>query len=206
MSSTQLKTGTRILKSFLLPTLLFGAHVFVRGFQGVGSTRDFFMAKGVTKWKNKSINNSTIISLCKNPLKVNVLCSCGRRFVRCMQKIRSGASKGCIYCFLKGSARKGKNNKCEFCEKLIYNSLTSTRRFCSRKCYARSILYKGENVGYNGIHKWIHRKYGKARLNPCESCGTTGKTQWASKNHSYTRSRKDWMLLCPRCHWKYDNA
>ena len=65
--------------------------------------------------------------------------------------------------------------------------------------------WKGDNVGYFGIHKWIERKLGKP--NKCEFCGKVkGVFQWASKSREYTRKLDDWIRLCVSCHHKYDDS
>lgn len=66
--------------------------------------------------------------------------------------------------------------------------------------------WKGDNVSYSGLHKWIYRKLG----NPshCIQCGCTGKRryEWANKSGQYKRDLTDWLRLCKSCHKKYDNA
>lgn len=63
--------------------------------------------------------------------------------------------------------------------------------------------WKGDMVGYAGIHKWVHRKLGKA--NNCVHCGKTdGKIEWANKSHEYKRELSDWLQLCKKCHIAYD--
>jgi hypothetical protein len=67
----------------------------------------------------------------------------------------------------------------------------------------------GNDVGYNALHTWIHRKLGKACK--CEDCGKTeapkGKSyffQWANISGNYKRDLTDWKQLCSVCHRKYD--
>lgn len=64
--------------------------------------------------------------------------------------------------------------------------------------------WKGDNVGYWGIHVWIQKQLGKP--NKCEHCNLTNckKYEWASKNHSYKRDIKEWLRLCTKCHREYD--
>lgn len=66
--------------------------------------------------------------------------------------------------------------------------------------------WKGENVSYSGLHKWVVRALGKP--NTCEHCGRTnlsGKLiNWANKSHEYKRDLADWVRLCTRCHGEYD--
>lgn len=66
--------------------------------------------------------------------------------------------------------------------------------------------WKGEEVGYRGIHHWIKKIMGSPKK--CEHClkeKTTPKSiQWANKSHQYKRELTDWISLCARCHAKYD--
>lgn len=64
--------------------------------------------------------------------------------------------------------------------------------------------WKGDEVGYWGIHSWIKRNYGKA--SKCEICGVLGakRYEWASKNHVYTRDISEWTQVCTSCHRKID--
>lgn len=66
--------------------------------------------------------------------------------------------------------------------------------------------FKGDNVGYDALHDWVHRHKGKPIK--CDHCGkgkTTPKSiQWANKSHEYLRDLDDWIPLCTPCHRKYD--
>jgi hypothetical protein len=62
--------------------------------------------------------------------------------------------------------------------------------------------WKGNDVGYQGLHSWMRLRLGKA--NRCEFCGKTGRIHWANKSHEYKRNLDDWIQLCPKCHKKYD--
>lgn len=67
--------------------------------------------------------------------------------------------------------------------------------------------WKGDEVGYDGLHRWIGRKKGKPVI--CEHCGKTflnGRAiHWANKSQLYKRDLNDWMRLCVACHKKYDS-
>jgi hypothetical protein len=69
--------------------------------------------------------------------------------------------------------------------------------------------WKGKEVGYVGLHRWIGKNFGKA--NHCDKCGADkipkGKKywfEWANKNGKFSRNKKDWIQLCIRCHRQYD--
>lgn len=66
--------------------------------------------------------------------------------------------------------------------------------------------WKGDKVGYPGIHEWVRKELGKP--DTCEFCGRTGlsgrKINWANKSGRYLRDLNDWLRLCIPCHRKYD--
>lgn len=64
--------------------------------------------------------------------------------------------------------------------------------------------WKGDEVGYRGIHKWVNRWKGDSNI--CEHCGTTTakKYEWSNIDHKYRRVLEDYIRLCTRCHRKYD--
>lgn len=69
------------------------------------------------------------------------------------------------------------------------------------KCYK----WKGDDVGYRALHEWVDKRLGKPQC--CDMCGTTrwGRYHWANKSGSYKREITDWIRLCPKCHYQYDN-
>ena len=67
--------------------------------------------------------------------------------------------------------------------------------------------WKGENVSYRNLHRWVERFLGKPRT--CSSCETfvQGKgIHWANKSHLYQRNLTDWVRLCAKCHAAYDHG
>ena len=67
-------------------------------------------------------------------------------------------------------------------------------------------LWKGENVSYRVLHKWIVKNLGQPTK--CEKCGkddlTGRQIDWANKDHLYKRNLSDYMRLCRKCHNEYD--
>lgn len=60
--------------------------------------------------------------------------------------------------------------------------------------------WKGDNVGYRGLHLWITKQFGVP--SKCELCGDTSsdnRYEWANKGN-YTRNKEDWEQLCVACH------
>lgn len=65
--------------------------------------------------------------------------------------------------------------------------------------------WKGENVSYRNLHRWIERQLGKP--DNCSHCGKIGygrQMHWANKSRNYQRNITDWIRLCPKCHKAYD--
>ena len=68
----------------------------------------------------------------------------------------------------------------------------------------RASNWKGDDVGYDGLHDWVEKKLGKPRK--CESCDTTEAKvyHWSNKSGKYKRVLDDWQRLCVKCHFYYD--
>lgn len=66
--------------------------------------------------------------------------------------------------------------------------------------------WKGDNVGYSGLHKWVTKHLGQPKY--CAYCQTTiaKKYQWANISHAYKRDLDDWIRLCVKCHMAYDRG
>jgi len=66
--------------------------------------------------------------------------------------------------------------------------------------------WKGDRVGYVGLHMWVYKKLGKP--DTCEFCEKTGlsgkQINWANRSGDYKRDLTDWLRLCASCHAKYD--
>ena len=67
-----------------------------------------------------------------------------------------------------------------------------------------NVNWKGKNVRYEAIHSWIYRNF--KRPDKCENCNTEKINSyyghWHNVNGKYRRIRKDWKLLCAKCHRK----
>lgn len=65
----------------------------------------------------------------------------------------------------------------------------------------RNYQWKGDNVGYRGLHYWIERQLGKA--SKCNKCYNSSKRyHWHNISGEYTRELSDWESLCAKCHKK----
>ena len=62
--------------------------------------------------------------------------------------------------------------------------------------------WKGNEVSYNGLHKWLKRHKGIPF--ECEECGTRKKRryEWANISGEYNRDLNNYRSLCVPCHRK----
>lgn len=111
---------------------------------------------------------------------------------------------------------------CELCNKLFEKPVNNSkkrweaRKYCSCKCSAIGCpnkgklngRWKGINVGYQALHKWVI--YHKGKPTTCEHCGKTDLVRhainWANKSGKYKRDLLDWIRLCIICHRKHDKS
>lgn len=77
-------------------------------------------------------------------------------------------------------------------------------------------FWKGEKVGYDALHTWLKREFGKPYK--CEQRGciyprhnargvlmlSPSRYEWANITGEYLRDRDNWKMMCPSCHRKYD--
>ena len=100
------------------------------------------------------------------------------------------------------------SKNCLKCNKsfLIYPS-ESRIKYCSQNCVPKGLnkaenngMWKGEDVGYKGLHQWVSRNLGKP--SKCERCGTINakRFEWANRSRKYLRDLSDWIRLCKSCH------
>jgi hypothetical protein len=148
----------------------------------------------------------------KGKNNIFVKCSkCSRKFKTYLSKIKLGGGKYCsIKCrceSIRGNGNPkywlGKKRNPELMEKL--HSLTR-----GKYREDNSPVWKGDEVGYSGLHMWVRGKLG-AHPKFCEFCGIMGKQngrswsiQWANKSGLYKRNISDWLHLCIKCHHSYD--
>ena len=121
------------------------------------------------------------------------------------------------------STKNGKiERKCIICFKDFKTTTSETKRrngkggsCCSRKCYfehLRKIIkkgelshnWKGDQIGYQGLHSWISKQLGKPKK--CDFCKSLSEKvyDWANVSRLYKRDLEDWIRLCRKCHIRYD--
>jgi phage gpG-like protein len=63
--------------------------------------------------------------------------------------------------------------------------------------------WKGDDVSYTALHKWIKRHFPKPEK--CQLCQNVPPMQLACITNIYNRELKNWAWFCIRCHQKWDN-
>lgn len=106
--------------------------------------------------------------------------------------------------------------KCERCG-IKFKTLKSRinkgfGKFCSTNCSNKSssikklgknnVNWKGDDVGYGGLHSWIKRRIVKP--SNCENCNKKSKLDLANISGKYKRDLTDWEWLCRSCHMNKD--
>jgi hypothetical protein len=112
------------------------------------------------------------------------------------------------------SKRIGKiiSKVCGICNQtfLTYPSHVLRRKYCSHICGAKATRngWKGDGVGYVGLHTWVKKQLGQPR--ECKFCNKVEfnnyKIHWANISGKYKRDLEDWIRLCASCHKIYDLA
>lgn len=73
---------------------------------------------------------------------------------------------------------------------------------------AKHHQWKGKGVTYTALHKWIARRLGSP--DTCEHCNISGlsshQIHWANKSGKYKRDLDDWVRLCVKCHYLFDQG
>ena len=61
--------------------------------------------------------------------------------------------------------------------------------------------WKGDEVGYRGVHMWVVKNYGKAFYCSNKSNHKSPRYHWANISGEYKRDISDWRQLCPTCNY-----
>lgn len=66
--------------------------------------------------------------------------------------------------------------------------------------------WKGDDVGYAGLHTWLNITYGKADRCENKKCLKISQTFHLAKlrGKNYERKRENFIMLCVSCHNRYD--
>lgn len=106
-------------------------------------------------------------------------------------------------------------------------------KYCSHKCYSKSKIgnepwnkgskgltkrnsgsfysseskWKGTLKEYKILHYWVGKYLGKPK--GCSMCKTVINTRgihWANISGEYKKELSDWIRLCAKCHYEFDNV
>ena len=64
--------------------------------------------------------------------------------------------------------------------------------------------WKGDEVGYRGIHDYIKYYIPKPKICSTPNCGNTNYIELHNKSGLYLRNFYDWEWICRSCHTKKD--
>ncbi len=62
----------------------------------------------------------------------------------------------------------------------------------------KSNRWKGNEVGYHGIHRWAHKNL--IRPQTCRDCNEMKQLELSNISREYKREISDWEWLCVSCH------
>ena len=157
---------------------------------------------------------------------------CGKEFRIKPYRIKKGEGKYCsLKCFY--NFPRAFTKECLTCNKIFRTCPSRIKigegKYCSQKCAPhlgmkgkkhtqeskikmknvqqgnKNSNWKGDNVGYHGLHARISRKFGQPKF--CSECGMTDKSRkyhWANISKHYKKDNKDFKRLCVRCHRIFD--
>lgn len=109
-----------------------------------------------------------------------------------------------------------KRNEGKFCSTSCSNKSRDMThhlgKYAKKGCVAPKTCFKKAKKTFKGTlseYKYLHYKINKLFGKPdeCEFCGESLNNkpiEWANKSGSYTEDRGDWLKLCKKCHWNYD--
>lgn len=107
---------------------------------------------------------------------------------------------------------KKKNYICQKCRKECYGYGKKYCKSCNlifindfnskRDLKGKNPAWKGEGVGYPGVHSWIRKNKPKPKF--CEDCGKEKRLFAANVSGKYLRDINDYKWLCQSCHSKMD--
>lgn len=158
---------------------------------------------------------------------INVNCDeCEDVFTTTKYVRSKGRGRFCsIRCYSENCAKRSVGRECLICGTRFKIHASVLRKanggkYCSAKCQHLSLkrltgkkanAWKGEKVGYRGLHKWVEKVMGRPAK--CDACSLKGVPdgrkryfEWANKSGRYLREVDDWLRLCKSCYINYDKT
>lgn len=137
-------------------------------------------------------------------------CGCGNPApISKRDRRERGQVKGQPVRFIRGHAMRGKTLSDESRAKM--SAVRTGRRHSLRsrlklmaavKRGPNNPAWKGDDVTYRVIHRWINRV--ATKTGTCSRCGEERLTQWANLSGNYRRDVNDFAEMCVPCHSRYD--
>lgn len=111
---------------------------------------------------------------------------------------------------------------CQICKKIFSRQISPLQinngrgKYCSKQCAVKGTgnlrkcdnsgsnhyLWKGDDVGYMGVHAWVRKRLPKPLL--CQDCLLVPPRDLANISQEYKRDLSDWEYLCRKCHMTKD--
>lgn len=114
------------------------------------------------------------------------------------QLSNSGVKKGNV------SHWKGKHHSEE--TKQLLSEINKGKHFSLETEFKEKIEYSfwktEKRTTYRNLHRWVYQNLGRPLL--CEQCGSSKNIEWANKSQRYLKDITDWLSLCAKCHFRYD--
>jgi hypothetical protein len=120
---------------------------------------------------------------------ISKICYCGKRFETHQCRIAKGNGK---YCSKKCANFRFKGQVPWWIIKKLPHPVKKGQYNSN---------WKGNNVGYNALHKWVKQNLIKPKV--CQSCFLSKPFDLANKG-IYDRNLNNWWWLCRKCHMIID--
>ena len=118
-------------------------------------------------------------------------CGCGKVIA---ERNRNGPIR-----FKKGHSKKG----LWWFDKKPHPTEGKRRPDASLRMLSDNPNFKGDNVGYGGLHARVKKLL--AKPDSCDRCKKSKAMDLANKTDQYLPDLSDWWWLCRRCHMLLDN-
>ena len=145
-----------------------------------------------------------------------IYCYCGCGFTRSKFKIVGNREFRTIKrYFIKGHENVGKKYSKERKQKISKAHIgkilsTETRQRISKSHIGLRMgelnnMWKGNQVGYSGLHRWIGKYFPKPKDGLCQMCHQVPLEEAANITGILNREFKNWAWFCYKCHKLFDN-
>lgn len=138
----------------------------------------------------------------KNSSEVVSCANCNKQYKVAISRVALGRGKYCSR-LCKGQYSRGKRVSVDTEFKKGQKPWNAGLRYSGSMKGANYPTWKGDLVGYDGLHRWVKRTY--TFDDCCYHCGRTDKRlDLANITGVYGREKENWIKLCRGCHIKED--